>query len=135
MKKLLIIFTIALSLTAFAAEKNTITIMQPKCDNAMMANVVKSSLTMAFAKSEEWQPMEEMSPDQMLKVMERNSDQLSQYMLMTTIQTIDGKYLISCRIMEMATMATMAIVEEMSDGSPRSMLQACESIEQKLLKK
>ena len=43
----------ALSLTIVAQEKKTITIQQPKCDNAAIANILKTSLTEALIAAEE----------------------------------------------------------------------------------
>ena len=98
----------------------------------MVANMVKSSLTKSFALSEEWQPVEEMSFEQMLN-MDGNSSKQPQFMLMTSIQNMEGIYYISCRIMDTDTMATIASAMEMSETSPQSILDACNAIAKQLI--
>ena len=132
MRKLVFILLSILSLTAMAQEKKTISIQRPQCGNAMVANMVKSSLTKSFALSEEWQPVEEMSFEQMLN-MDGNSSKQPQFMLMTSIQNMEGIYYISCRIMDTDTMATIASAMEMSETSPQSILDACNAIAKQLI--
>ena len=138
MKKLLLILLSALSLTAFAQEKKTITIQQPQCSNAMVANMVKSALTNAFARSDEWQPVAEMSLEQMMAAMDRTGNaagSTAQYLLITAIQEMDGMCYISCKIMNLETGALDASAMEVSESSPQSIQQTCSALVKQLLEK
>lgn len=139
MKKICTIIVLAaISLIVVAQEKKTITIQQPQSKNAMVANMVKSILTNAFAHSDEWQLVAEMSLEQMMAAMEgtgKAAGNTAQYLLITAIQEMDGKCYISCKIMNFETGAFDASAMEVSEPSPQSIQQACSSLAKQLLAK
>ena len=139
MKKLLIILLSALSLTAFAQEQKTITIMQPQCNNAMVANVVKSILESAFARSDEWQLVEGVSLEPMINASVNDNGNAvgntARYFLTTTILEMDDMCNISCKIINRETGTMEAYATELSETSLQSIQQATSSLVKQLLEK
>ena len=139
MKKLLIILLSALSLTAFAQDKKNIVIAQPQCQNAMVAKLIKSSLSAALAQSDEWQPIERPSDEEMKKALEEGCTvgnmPTAQYVLTTAVDDMGGMSFISCRIMDIETSAIVGSAMASAESSPQSIKDACASLAQQLLAK
>lgn len=139
MKKLLFILLSAFSLTVHAQEQKTITIMQPKCNNAMVANVVKSILESAFARSDEWQLVEGVSLEQMINASVNDNGNAvgntARYFLTTTIREMDDMCNISCKIINRETGTMEAYATELSETSLQSIQQATSSLVKQLLEK
>lgn len=129
----------ALSLTAMAEEKKTIVIQLPTGGTAMMANMIKNQLVTAFATSEEWQPIEQPSEEEMNRRMLAGEPvgnlQTAQYILTTEMQEVFGEFMISCKIIEIETALMMDSAKEMCKPSPQSILQASTEIAKQLLEK
>lgn len=113
----LILFAV-LSLTAFA-EKKTITVQQPKCDDAIVANILKASLTEALANSEEWQPVAAGG----------------QCLLITEVSPMGKSGFISCKIMDTESARLFASATEQSQLKPKKIQKACKSLAKQLLGK
>lgn len=109
----------ALSLTIVAQEKKTITIQQPKCDNAAIANILKTSLTEALISSEEWQPVETGG----------------QCMLIIEVFPMGDSCFISCKIMDVTSAITLATANEQSQLQPKNVQNVCKSLAKQLLEK
>lgn len=139
MKKLLIILLSALSLTAFAQDKKNIVIAQPQCQNAMVAKLITSSLSAALAQSDEWQPVERPSDEEMKKAMEEGGTvgnmPTAQYVLATSVDAMAGVSFISCRIMDVESSAIVGSAMASAESSPQSIKEACASLAQQLLAK
>lgn len=140
MKKIFtIIVLVALSLIAFAQDKKNIVIAQPQCHNAMVAKLIKSSLSAAFAQSDEWQPIERPSDEEMKKALEEGGTvgnmPTAQYMLATSVNDMGGQSFISCRIMEIESSAIVGSAMASAESSPQSIKDASASLAQQLLAK
>lgn len=139
MKKIFIILLSALSLTAFAQEKKNIVISSIQCQNTMVASSVRNNLTQAFADSDEWQPIERPSDEQLKKMLDAGEEvgniPSTKYVLSTEIQDMQSMYFISCRIMDVETTAIVYFATQMSESSPQSIQQACASLANQLLGK
>ena len=139
MKKLLIILLSVVSLTAFAQDKKNIVIAQPQCQNAMVAKLIKSSLSAAFAQSDEWQPIERPSDEEMAKVLAAGGKvgdmPTAQYVLVTSVDDMGGMSFISCKIMDNETSTIVNTAMASADSSPQSIKDACASLTEQLLAK
>lgn len=139
MRRLLIILLSAISLTAFAQDKKNIVIAQPQCQNAMVAKLITSSLSAALAQSDEWQPVERPSDEEMKKALEEGGTvgnmPTAQYMLTTSVDDMGGMSFISCRIMDIETSAIVGLAMASAESSPQSIKDACTSLAQQLLAK
>lgn len=117
MKKLLLILLSFLSLTIVAQEKKTITIQQPKCDDAAIANILKTSLTEALVSSEKWQPVETGG----------------QCLLIIEVSPMGDSGFISCKIMDIESARMFAYATEQSKMKPKKIQKACKSLAKQLL--
>lgn len=140
MKKIFtIIVLVALSLTAVAQDKKNIIIAQPQCQNAMVANLIKSSLSAAFAQSDEWQPIERPSDEEMARALAAGGKvgvmPTAQYVLVTTVDEMGGDSFISCKIMDKETSTIVNTAKASAKSSPKSIQKACSSLAKQLLKK
>lgn len=139
MKKLFITLLSVISLTAFAQDKKTIVIVQPQCQNAMVAKLIKSSLSAALAQSDEWQPIERPSDEEMAKMLaagEKVGDMpTAQYVLVTSVDDMGGMSFISCQIMDKETAASVNTAMASADSSPKSIKEACAILAKQLLAK
>lgn len=140
MKKIFTIIVLAvITLMTAAQEKKTIAIQQPQGGNAMVANMVKSTLTNAFAKSEEWQPVERPSEEELNRRMLAGEPvgnlQSAQYILATEMQEVFGELMISCTIIEIETAMIIGTDRKMCQPSPQSIMQASYEIAKQLLEK
>ena len=133
MKKLLILFLSALSLTAFAQQKKNIRILQPKSSNEMVSRSVNNEMTRLFTESSEWQPVTYPSVDEVNIDESKNKAQLAQYMLITEIEDMGGMYIISSKIVEIETAGVISTAMSMSESSPQSLIQACTELAKQLL--
>lgn len=139
MNRLFFIMLLALSLTAFAQDKKNIVIAQPQCQNAMVAKMIKSSLSAAFAQSDEWQPIERSSDEEMAKMLAAGEKignmPTAQYVLATSVDDMGGMSFISCRIMDVESSAILGSAMASVDSSPQSIKDACASLALQLLAK
>ena len=139
MNRLVIILLSALSLTAFAQDKKNIVIAQPQCQNAMVVNLIKSSLSAALAQSDEWQPVERPSDEEMKRALEEGSTvgnmPTAQYVLATSVDDMGGMFFISCRIMDVESSTIVGSSMASAESSPQSIKDACASLAQQLLVK
>lgn len=140
MKKIFMIIVLsALSLMAFAQDKKNIVIAQPQCQNAMVAKLITSSLSAALAQSDEWQPVERPSDEEMKKALEEGGTvgnmPTAQYMLTTSVDDMGGMSFISCKIMDIETSAIVGSAMASAESSPQSIKDACTSLAQQLLAK
>lgn len=139
MRNLFIILLSALSLTAVAQEKKNIVISPIQCENTMISCLVKSNLIKSFIQSEEWQPIERPSEDEINRMLLEGRKigvlPTAQYVLSTDIQDMQGMCFISCRIMDAETAAIVSSATQMSASSPESIQQACASLANQLLDK
>ena len=119
MKKLIIILLSALSLAMVAQEKKTITIQQPKCDDAAIANVLKTSLTEALVNSEEWEPVETGG----------------QCILIIEVCPIGDSCFISCKILDVESALAFAYANEQCKLKLKKIQKVCKSLAKQLLEK
>lgn len=139
MKDIFIILLSALSLTVFAQDKKRIVVSQPRCENTIVANLVKTSLSQAFADSDDWQPIERPSKDEMNRMLLEGGKigdlPTTQYVLSADIQDMQGMCFISCLIFDKETGVVVNSATEMSESSPQNIQQACASLAKQLLEK
>lgn len=128
-----------MSLSAFAQDKKNIVIAQPQCQNAMVANLIKSSLSAALAQSDEWQPIERPSDEEMSRAIAAGGKvgdmPTAQYVLVTSVDDMGGMSFISCRIMEIESSAIVGAAMASAESSPQSIKDASASLAQQLLAK
>ena len=128
-----------LSLTVVAQEEKTIAIQQPRGGNAMAVNIVKNMLTNAFASSDEWQPVERPSEEEInmryLAGQSVGNLQPAQYILTTEINEVLEALYISCNVTNVETGQMVSGAVEMCEPSLQSIQNACASLTKQLLEK
>ncbi|MBP5477137.1 MAG: hypothetical protein J6Y00_05570 [Paludibacteraceae bacterium] len=138
MKKLFLILAVALSLTAVAQEKKTITIQQPNCKSTMVAKLVYGTLTREFLKSEEWQLIARPSDEDIKRSIQAGEPvgdmPKAQYVLVTEILEDEDICFVECKIIDTETAVVVNSAMEMTEQSPKSIQETCVSLAKQLLK-
>jgi len=139
MKKRLIILLSVVSLAAFAQDKKNIVIAEPQCQNAMVTKLIKSSLSAALAQSDEWQPIERPSDEEMARALAAGGKvgdmPTAQYVLVTSVDEMGGEYFVSCKIMDKEAATIVSAAMASASSSPQSIKDACTTLTEQLLTK